>query len=143
MGNNLGIYLLSTGYFCTMAPVSVTREKLAKSKRKREPDNEDITAESAQPSSSNAETSRKKKKRKKAKKPADDVTDAERKDGIDASIGKMDGKLLADHLAQKAKRHNKDLTEVELNDIYVPGRLFATRKSSNYIVFSFLKVSHG
>lgn len=63
----------------------------------------------------------KKKKRKKAKKAAEDEKDADKKDGINESIGKMDGRLLADHFAQQAKRHNKELTAVELNDLYVPG----------------------
>lgn len=49
------------------------------------------------------------------------VKEREGKDGIDESISKMDGRLLADHVMQKAKRHNKDLTAVELNDLSVPG----------------------
>lgn len=61
------------------------------------------------------------KKRKKAKKASADVDDSSKVDGIDESIGKMDGRLLADYFAQKAKRQNKELTAVELDDIYVPG----------------------
>lgn len=45
----------------------------------------------------------------------------ERKGTVDEAIGKMDGRLLADHFIQKAKRHNKELTAVELNDLSVPG----------------------
>jgi protein CMS1 len=45
----------------------------------------------------------------------------ERKGGMDEAIGKMDGRLLADHFVQKAKRHNKELTAVELSDLSVPG----------------------
>lgn len=45
----------------------------------------------------------------------------QRKEGIDEAIGKMDGRLLVDHFAQKAKRHNKELTAMELNDLSVPG----------------------
>lgn len=69
-----------------------------------------------------------KKKRKKAKNKAEklsqkqDVEDQERKGGIDESIGKMDGRLLADHFAQKARKLNKELTAVELEDIYVQGQ---------------------
>ena len=40
---------------------------------------------------------------------------------VDEAIGKMDGRLLADHFVQKAKRHNKEITAVELNDLSVPG----------------------
>ena len=105
-----------------MAPSRAQGTSSTKSKRKREQDDEETAPEAAIPAPANAETpSRKRKKRKKAKQPVDDARDAERKDGIDESIGKMDGKLLADYLAQKAKRHNKDLTAVELDDIYVPG----------------------
>lgn len=44
----------------------------------------------------------------------------QRKD-IDESIGKMDGRLLADFFAQKVKRHNKEISAVELSDLSVPG----------------------
>ena len=63
----------------------------------------------------------KEKKKQKAKEQSDDVQEGERKEGIDESIGKMDGRLLVDHFAQKAKRHNKEITAVELNDLSVPG----------------------
>lgn len=41
---------------------------------------------------------------------------------IDDSIGRMDGRLLADHLAQRAKSKNTDLTPLELTDLYIPGK---------------------
>ncbi|KAL1995496.1 hypothetical protein VTN49DRAFT_1683 [Thermomyces lanuginosus] len=41
-------------------------------------------------------------------------------DDVNEAIGKMDARLIADHLLQKAKRHNKDLTAVELSDMMVP-----------------------
>lgn len=67
-----------------------------------------------------------KKKRKKAKKdkkqPEQDVKTQDRKDGIDESIGKMDGRLLADYFVQRAKKLNKELSAVELNDLSVPGK---------------------
>lgn len=64
----------------------------------------------------------KKKKQKAEEQQQDDMKgDEERKDGIDESIGKMDGRLLADYFAQKARRHNKEITAVELNDLSVPG----------------------
>ena len=67
--------------------------------------------------------SSKKKKDKRAKQTVDDARDSGKRDGIDESIGKMDGRLLADFFAQQAKRHNDDLSAVELNDIYVPGEI--------------------
>lgn len=47
----------------------------------------------------------------------------DRKDsgGIDEAIGKMDGRLLADYFAQKARKLDKELTAVELEDLYVSG----------------------
>jgi protein CMS1 len=45
----------------------------------------------------------------------------DREEAFDESISKMDGQLLADYFLQKAKRHNKDLTAVELSDMSVPG----------------------
>lgn len=65
-----------------------------------------------------------KKKRKKAKKNKQSGQDAEtqdRKDGIDESIGKMDGRLLGDYFAQRAKKLDKELSAVELSDLSVPG----------------------
>lgn len=45
----------------------------------------------------------------------------EPKGGIDESLSQMDGRLLADLFIQKARKHKKDLTAIELNDISVPG----------------------
>src|SRR5204863_1977453 len=67
--------------------------------------------------------SSKKKKDKRAKQIIDDVRDSGKRGGIDESISKMDGRLLADFFAQQAKRHNDDLSAVELNDICVPGEM--------------------
>lgn len=41
---------------------------------------------------------------------------------IDESIGKMDGRFLADYLAQRAKAKNPDMTAIELTDLHIPGR---------------------
>ncbi|PYH44955.1 uncharacterized protein BP01DRAFT_341760 [Aspergillus saccharolyticus JOP 1030-1] len=51
------------------------------------------------------------------------------KGSIDEAIGKMDGRLLADHFAQKARRHNKEITAVELNDLSVPDSAFLDTSS--------------
>ncbi|KAL1972286.1 hypothetical protein VTN31DRAFT_7505 [Thermomyces dupontii] len=45
-------------------------------------------------------------------------------DDVNEAIGKMDARLIADHLLQKAKRHNKDLTAVELSDMMVSQQAF-------------------
>lgn len=44
-----------------------------------------------------------------------------REHAVDESIAMMDGRLLADHLAQKARKLNKELTAVELDDLCVSG----------------------
>jgi len=50
--------------------------------------------------------------------------DQEQKGGIDESISKMDGRLLADHFSQRARKLNKELTAVELNDLHIPEQAF-------------------
>jgi len=64
------------------------------------------------------------------KKTGDDVDDkqepvssAAANSHTDEAIGKMDSRLLADFVAQKAQRHNDNLTSVELSDMYLPGKL--------------------
>ncbi|BCS05062.1 uncharacterized protein AKAW2_80863S [Aspergillus luchuensis] len=66
---------------------------------------------------------------KPAKKEPADTKVTETKGGIDEAIGKMDGRLLADHFLQKAKRHNKELSAVELNDLSVPDSAFLDTSS--------------
>ncbi|KAE8350278.1 U3-containing 90S pre-ribosomal complex subunit-domain containing protein [Aspergillus coremiiformis] len=58
-----------------------------------------------------------------------DTKQTETKGGSDEAIGKMDGRLLADHLMQKAKRHNKEFTAVELSDLSVPESSFLDTSS--------------
>ncbi|KAJ5116407.1 Protein CMS1 [Penicillium angulare] len=69
-----------------------------------------------------------KKKRKKGKQGNNQsqqtVNNQDRKDGIDESIGKMDGKLLADYFAQRAQKLDKELSAVELNDLSVSDSTF-------------------
>lgn len=77
----------------------------------------------AAPAAADGPSKRKRKKAKKNKKqPEQDVKTQDRKDGIDESIGKMDGRLLADYFAQRATKLNKELSAVELNDLSVPGK---------------------
>ncbi|GLI77157.1 protein cms1 [Penicillium ochrochloron] len=69
-----------------------------------------------------------KKKRKKNKKnkqqPEQDGKSQDRKGGVDESIGKMDGGLLADYFAQRAQKLDKELSAVELSDLSVPDSAF-------------------
>ncbi|KAL5337566.1 U3-containing 90S pre-ribosomal complex subunit-domain containing protein [Aspergillus crustosus] len=81
----------------------------------------------------------KNKKKKSGKKPKDDLdkpkvlrgepVEKERRGTVDETIGKMDGRLLADHFIQKAKRHNKELSAVELGDLSVPDSAFLDTSS--------------
>ncbi|CEJ56914.1 hypothetical protein PMG11_05626 [Penicillium brasilianum] len=64
------------------------------------------------------------KKNKNKKQPEQDATTQERKGGVDESIGKMDGRLLADYFAQRAQKLDKELSAVELGDISVPDSAF-------------------
>ncbi|KAL4786471.1 U3-containing 90S pre-ribosomal complex subunit-domain containing protein [Aspergillus varians] len=65
----------------------------------------------------------------KPKAPKGEPLQKERKGTVDEAIGKMDGRLLADHFIQKAKRHNKELTAVELSDLSVPDTAFLDTSS--------------
>ncbi|GAB7355997.1 hypothetical protein MBLNU459_g6624t1 [Dothideomycetes sp. NU459] len=60
-------------------------------------------------------------KRKKSKKPkdiSDEALDEEK--GVNHAIAHMDSQLLADHIAQRTKRFQTDLSTVELEDLRVP-----------------------
>ncbi|KAF7591901.1 hypothetical protein BBP40_000872 [Aspergillus hancockii] len=114
-------------------------------KRKRQAEESSKKAEAGATSSGNADApSNKKRKNGKSKnkkggkdkenKPqldatAKDTKQTETKGGIDEAIGNMDGSLLADHFMQKAKRHNKQLTAVELSDLSVPESAFLDTSS--------------
>ena len=103
-------------------------------KRKRNADdssagktNPDVTPKTTKKNNNNDTEASSKKKRKKNKNKDSHVTqgqavkEPERKGGVDEAIGKMDGRLLADYLAQKARKLDKELTAVELEDTYVAG----------------------
>lgn len=65
----------------------------------------------------------KRAKRRKNKKPKDvDDEDLDEAKGLNRSIGRMDSRLLADYMAQRTRRFEPDLSMVELEDRYVPGR---------------------
>ena len=84
----------------------------------------------------------KKAHRSKTRRKLDEVREISRKDaakktpeqrqaatGLDENIAHMDKRLLADLFAQKIKRHRKDLTAVEMNDLYLPADAFLDTSS--------------
>ncbi|GIJ87269.1 hypothetical protein Asppvi_006175 [Aspergillus pseudoviridinutans] len=91
--------------------------------------NNDNSEAAEGPQKKKKKNSKNKQKQQKKKEQDDDPKQQERKGGIDESIGKMDGRLLADHFVQKAKRHNKELTAVELSDLSVPDSAFLDTSS--------------
>ncbi|KAL2269538.1 hypothetical protein VTJ83DRAFT_1722 [Remersonia thermophila] len=72
----------------------------------------------------NDAAARKKQKRKEQKKKlkqkrAEDEADLDLEAGLNRAFERMDGQLLADHLAQKTTRFGTDLSSVELADLYI------------------------
>lgn len=62
-------------------------------------------------------------KRKKQKKRVDEEDEnLDLEAGINTAIGRMDNRLIADLVAQRTKRFDKDLSIVELEDRYLPDR---------------------
>ncbi|KAK1758523.1 U3-containing 90S pre-ribosomal complex subunit-domain containing protein [Echria macrotheca] len=59
------------------------------------------------------------KKKKQKKQVRDDEGDLDVEAGLNRSFGRMDGQLLADHVAQKTSRFGTDLSPVELADLYI------------------------
>lgn len=84
------------------------------SKRKREVEDDGKVAE---------KKAARKEKRKK-KKPQDvDEEALDGKLGINHAIAHMDSRLMADHIAQRTRRFQPDLSLVEAEDIHVSGML--------------------
>lgn len=108
----------------TEAPAQKGLSAKLDKKRKRQADDakqdKPDTAPAAAPTASADGPSKKKRKQKK-KQPQEDPNAQDRKNGIDESIGRMDGKLLADYFAQRAQKLDKELSAVELNDLSVSG----------------------
>jgi protein CMS1 len=122
--------------------VAKVSTKKGDKKRKRQEGDESSTRESASKPEANVASesadgpSRKKSKNKKKKEGDSKSSELEVKktspaDGIDESIGTKDGRLVADYLMQKAKKHNKDLTAMELSDMIVPGEEHRLVQSPN------------
>ncbi|CDM32307.1 hypothetical protein DTO013E5_3502 [Penicillium roqueforti] len=113
----------------TNAPKGLSNK--LQNKRKRQADDAALKQEKPEAGTPAEGSSKKKqKKNKNKKKQAEhDEHQSTRKDGIDESIGKMDGRLLGDHFAQKAKRHEKELSAVELSDLSIPDSAFLDTSS--------------
>lgn len=63
------------------------------------------------------------KKKRTLKKPKDiDDEHLDDKLGVNHAIAHMDSRLLVDHLAQRTKRFKPELSVVELEDMYIPGK---------------------
>ncbi|KAJ5632918.1 Protein CMS1 [Penicillium lividum] len=112
----------------TEAPTQKGLSAKLDKKRKRQADDstkqdKPDTAPAAAPTASADGPSKKKRKGKK-KQPQEDPNAQDRKNGIDESIGRMDGKLLADYFAQRAQKLDKELSAVELNDLSVSDSTF-------------------
>lgn len=101
-GDNAGVPLIED-FTETDAPTTST-------KRKREEDTE-------KPESKRA-AKRKKSKSKKPKDVDDEGLDTEL--GVNHAIARMDSGLLADHIAQRTKRFQPDLSAVEAEDLHLP-----------------------
>lgn len=83
--------------------------EMTSTKRKREDDSKPTSKRAA-------------KKQKQTKKPKDiddEALDVEA--GVNHAIAHMDSKLMADHVAQRTRRHQPDLSMVEIEDLYIPG----------------------
>lgn len=108
------------------APKGLSAKLDKKRKRQAEESTKQDQPETAPAGASAAggdESNKKKRKKNKNKKkqPEQDGKSQDRKGGVDESIGKMDGGLLADYFAQRAQKLDKELSAVELSDLSVPG----------------------
>jgi protein CMS1 len=67
---------------------------------------------------------KKAKKRTAFKKQPKDINDDDLDEelGLNLAIGRMDGQLLVDHVAQRTKRFEPELSAVEIEDRYLPGK---------------------
>lgn len=86
----------------TLAPIPVT-------KRKREDEPQE------------SKRAAKRKKSKKLGSVDDQALDLET--GVNHAIARMDGGLMADHVAQRTKRFRTEMSLVEAEDLHVPGML--------------------
>ena len=98
---------------------------------------EPLLERSTSDSDSNSKAGSKKRKRgaktekhktlsvKKAKNTkAQDEVDLDLETGLNYAFSKMNSQLLADYVAQKTRRFESELSNVELEDKYIPGMLY-------------------
>ncbi|KAL2128886.1 hypothetical protein VTI74DRAFT_8507 [Chaetomium olivicolor] len=71
-----------------------------------------------------------KKQKKKQKKTREDEGDLDVEAGLNRAFERMDGQLVADHVAQKTRRFGTDLSPVELSDLYISAN--AIRDSTSW-----------
>jgi protein CMS1 len=66
-----------------------------------------------------------KKKKKAFKQKPKDINDDDLDEelGLNLAIGRMDGQLLVDHVAQRTKKFEPELSTVEREDRYLPGTM--------------------
>jgi len=70
-----------------------------------------------------SEKQEKKAKRKKAKATEDEELDIDA--GINTAFSHMNNQLLADYIAQRTRKYESDLSSVELEDKYIPGKVLS------------------
>lgn len=84
---------------------------------------------SKRPAEGGSSATASKKKRKRMHQNEQDEADFDVEAGLNKAFERMDGQLLADHLAQKTSRFGTDLSSVELSDLYISGEKASTKKS--------------
>lgn len=60
--------------------------------------------------------------KKKRKKVRQDEGDLDAEAGLNLAFARMDGQLIADHIAQKTTRFGTELSSIELSDLYISGK---------------------
>jgi protein CMS1 len=61
------------------------------------------------------------KKSKSKKRKTDDEDGLDIDSGINTAFENMNNQLVADHIAQKTRKYESDLSSIELEDKYIPG----------------------
>jgi protein CMS1 len=54
--------------------------------------------------------------------------------GINRALARMDNQLLADHIAQRTRRFESDLSSVELEDKHIPGMIYSEDSPSMHFI---------
>jgi protein CMS1 len=74
------------------------------------------------------------KKPKSKKRKAVDADELDLESGINKAFSHMDNQLLADYMGQRTRKFESDLSSVELEDKYIPGRFcyLAPKESASF-----------